>query len=177
MSVLDYYAILGIPPDALQADIVRAYRRRARQCHPDMVSEERRTWAEAEMKRLNMAYGVLSNPNKRASYDRQRLWEEDPVLRRVQTERVAYVQRQAAQQSWKRIRRGVTLTLDVISIFYFVLVGFLILFVWRDYYSTIMRAIEHPNELLMLFIWFFVAMRLLLRSIPFPRLRRPIRWF
>lgn len=177
MSVLDYYAILGISPNALQADVTRAYRRQARQCHPDVVALERRAWAEAEMKRLNLAYSVLSNPAKRAAYDRQRMWEADPVLRRVQTERAAYAQRQATKKAWRRIQRTITLTLDVISVVYFILVGVLILFVWRDYYSSFRQAIEHPNEVLLLFIWFFVMMRLLFRSIPFPRMRRPIRWF
>jgi hypothetical protein len=177
VSVLDYYAILDVSPYATADDITRAYRRRARQCHPDVVTQDRRSWAEAEMKRLNLAYGVLSNLSKRAAYDRQRLSEADPVLRRVQDERAVYDQRQATRVAWKRIQRLITLTLDVISIIYFVIVGFLILFVWRDYYSSMMKAIDHPNELLMLFIWFFVMMRLLLRSIPFPRMRRPIRWF
>jgi hypothetical protein len=177
VSVLDYYAILEVSPDATADDITRAYRRRARQCHPDVVAQDRRSWAEAEMKRLNLAYSVLSNPSKRDTYDHQRLWEADPVLRRVQDERAAYVQRQATREAWKRIQRSITLTLDVISILYFVIVGFFILFVWRDYFSSVMTAIDHPNELLMFFIWFFVMMRLLLRSIPFPRMRRPIRWF
>lgn len=177
MSVLDYYAILGISPSAEQVDITRAYRRRARECHPDVVHKDRRDWAEAEMKRLNLAYSVLSNPNKRTIYDQQRLRDADPVLRRVHTERAEYVRRKAAQQSWRHVQRRITLALDVISIVYFILVGFLILFVWRDFYSSVRAAVEHPTELLLLFIWFFVMMRLLLRSIPFPRLRRPIRWF
>jgi curved DNA-binding protein CbpA len=177
MSVLDFYAVLGIPPSAAHIDITRAYRRRARQCHPDVVPQERRDWAEAEMKRLNLAYSVLSSPQKRAAYDRQRQWEADPVLRRVQYEQAAYARRKAAQQSWKRIQSMITSVLDIVSIVYALLVGFLILFVWRGYYASLSTAVEHPNEVLLLFIWFFVIMRLLMRSIPFPRLRRPIRWF
>lgn len=177
MSVPDYYAILEVSASATAKELTRAYRLRARQCHPDVVAPDRRAWAEAEMKRLNLAYSVLSDPNKRAVYDRQRQWEADPVLQRVQYERASYVQRQAARKTLKRFQNWATLTLDIVSILYFFVAGFLILFVWRDYYSSLMNAIEHPNELLMLFIWFFVVMRLLLRSIPFPRMRRPIRWF
>jgi hypothetical protein len=177
MSVLDYYAILGVPPEAEQTAIPRAYRHRARQCHPDVVPDERREWAESEMKRLNLAYSVLSDPRKRAAYDQQRLWEADPVLRRVQVEKETFARRQAAQQSWKRIQGMITLVVDVVSMVYFFLIGFMILFVWRDYYASLRMAVEHPSEVLLLFIWFFVIMRLLLRSLPFPRLRRPIRWF
>jgi curved DNA-binding protein CbpA len=177
VSILDFYALLGIPHNAAQIEITRAYRRRARQCHPDMVDPMRRDWAETEMKRLNLAYSVLSNPQKRAAYDRQRMWEADPVLRQVQYEQDAYVRRQATKQSWKRIQSTITLVIDVVSIVYVLLVGFLILFVWRGYYASLRTEVEHPNEVLMLFIWFFAIIRLLLRSIPFPRLRRPIRWF
>ena len=95
----------------------------------------------------------------------------------MQYEQAAYNRRQAARQSWKRIQATITLAMDVVSIAYVFLVGFLILFVWRSYYASVRTAVEHPNEVLLLFIWFFVAMRLLLRTIPFPRLRRPIRWF
>ncbi len=63
----DYYELLGVPRDASHADIKRAFRRLARELHPD-VSEapdaERRFRAVAE------AYEVLSDPERRATYDR-----------------------------------------------------------------------------------------------------------
>jgi molecular chaperone DnaJ len=63
----DYYELLGVPRDASHADIKRAFRRLARELHPD-VSEapdaERRFRAVAE------AYEVLSDPERRRTYDR-----------------------------------------------------------------------------------------------------------
>ncbi|MPZ73159.1 MAG: molecular chaperone DnaJ [Nitriliruptorales bacterium] len=60
----DLYQILGVPRDASDDDIKRAYRRRARELHPDTGGEEE------EFKELTTAYEVLKNPAARANYDR-----------------------------------------------------------------------------------------------------------
>lgn len=67
MQFKDYYQVLGLPRDAGQEDIKRAYRRLARKYHPDVSKE---TDAEARFKEVGEAYEVLRDPEKRAAYDR-----------------------------------------------------------------------------------------------------------
>jgi len=63
------YETLGLSANASQTEIVRAYRRLARQFHPDRQPPERKVWAEEQMKRLNEAYAILGDPQVRARYD------------------------------------------------------------------------------------------------------------
>ncbi len=63
----DYYATLGVPRDASEADIKKAFRRLARQHHPD-VAKNKKT-AEEKFKEINEAYEVLGDPTKRKKYD------------------------------------------------------------------------------------------------------------
>lgn len=63
----DYYEILGVSRDASKEDIKRAFRRLARQYHPDVNKEP---GAEERFKEINRAYEVLSEPETRARYDR-----------------------------------------------------------------------------------------------------------
>jgi len=65
----DYYAILAVSPAADEETIRQAYRRLAREYHPDVAGD-----AGAEpMKRINAAYRVLSDPERRREYDLKRL--------------------------------------------------------------------------------------------------------
>lgn len=67
MSDRDYYEILGVPRSASVDDIKKAYRRMARQYHPDVSKE---AGAEQKFKSINEAYSVLSDPAKKEQYDR-----------------------------------------------------------------------------------------------------------
>ena len=67
MAKRDYYEILGVPRDAAQDDIKGAFRKLARKYHPDVSQEPD---AEERFKEINEAYGVLSEDEKRAAYDR-----------------------------------------------------------------------------------------------------------
>ncbi len=61
----NYYAILGVPLDADNDTLKRAYRQLARRYHPDLAGPE----GAIQMKRINRAYDVLSDPEKRLNYD------------------------------------------------------------------------------------------------------------
>jgi len=67
MEYKDYYSILGVPRDADEKTIKKAYRRLAREHHPDMNPNNPR--AEEKFKELNEAYEVLSDAEKRQRYD------------------------------------------------------------------------------------------------------------
>jgi len=66
MQYQDYYDTLGVPRSASQQDIQRAYRKLARQYHPDINKGK---GAEEKFKRINEAYEVLGDPEKRRRYD------------------------------------------------------------------------------------------------------------
>jgi|GEM_PF-5735884 len=74
MTQPDYYAILGVEPTATPSDIKAAYRQKMRDVHPDALidmDDDVKTDAEAEVRLVNEAYQVLSNEEKRATYDQQ----------------------------------------------------------------------------------------------------------
>ncbi|MGZ4943520.1 MAG: DnaJ domain-containing protein, partial [Halobacteriota archaeon] len=64
----DYYEVLGVDRNATEAEIKKAYRKLALKHHPDVSSDKAE--AEEKFKEITEAYEVLSNPNKRATYDR-----------------------------------------------------------------------------------------------------------
>jgi len=68
MPTKDYYEVLGVARDASAEEIKRAYRALARRHHPDVADDK--TVAEHLFKEINEAYEVLSDPEKRAQYDR-----------------------------------------------------------------------------------------------------------
>jgi DnaJ-class molecular chaperone len=64
----DYYDVLGVKRDASEADIKSAYRKLARQYHPDRNPGDKQ--AEEKFKEVQSAYDILSDKDKRAQYDR-----------------------------------------------------------------------------------------------------------
>ncbi len=68
MAKRDYYEVLGVGRSADEKDLKAAYRKLAKQLHPDANQGDAQT--EAKFKELNEAYDVLKDPQKRAAYDR-----------------------------------------------------------------------------------------------------------
>lgn len=67
----DYYEVLGVPRDAAGKAIKDAYRRLARQYHPDLqTAPAKKKVSEEKFKEINEAYEVLGDPEKRKKYDR-----------------------------------------------------------------------------------------------------------
>ena len=68
MAFVDYYKILGVDKNIPQNDVRAAYRKRAKQFHPDLHPNDPK--AKAKFQALNEAYDVISDPDKRAKYDK-----------------------------------------------------------------------------------------------------------
>ena len=71
----DFYKILSVPQNATEKELKQAYRRLARQYHPDVNPDKKN--AEEKFKEVSEAYQVLSNPEKRKLYDNYgHLWDQ-----------------------------------------------------------------------------------------------------
>ncbi|KAM5320122.1 dnaJ homolog subfamily B member 6-like [Glossophaga mutica] len=69
--MVNYYKVLGVPPNASSCDIKKAYHQLALQVHPDKNPENKEA-AEEKFKQVAEAYDVLSDPKKRNDYDKSR---------------------------------------------------------------------------------------------------------
>ena len=67
MAFIDYYKILGVNKDIPQNEVRAAYRKRAKQFHPDLHPDDPK--AKAKFQALSEAYDVISDPEKRRKYD------------------------------------------------------------------------------------------------------------
>jgi molecular chaperone DnaJ len=121
MAYQDHYAVLGVPPDAPQEEIKRAYRRLALATHPDRHPGD--PDAEVRFRAISTAYAVLSDPAQRAKYDTQRLLPEallhqgQPVTLQTARDLLAAVVGDLFGRQRRERRRGrdvrYTLTVDL----------------------------------------------------------------
>lgn len=105
----DPYAVLGVPINASPTELKTAYRRLARQRHPD--ADPANPWAEEEFKELAAAYDLLSDPGRRAIFDRvQRGYDgaqrARPGPRRPQAARPETPKPEAKKPDAKRDRKA-----------------------------------------------------------------------
>ncbi|OIV99561.1 hypothetical protein TanjilG_17371 [Lupinus angustifolius] len=70
-SPASYYEVLGISMGASCYEIKSAYRKLARTCHPDVVAMNQKENSGNQFMKINSAYSTLSDPDKRAQYDRE----------------------------------------------------------------------------------------------------------
>ena len=101
---LDYYALLGIEPDATAAQIKKAYRKLARLHHPDTNPGD--LGAAARFRNITQAYDTLSDPGRREAYDRTRPPATGTKLTEPGPEtRTASLLVQVLEEVWLAIRR------------------------------------------------------------------------
>lgn len=81
MAKRDYYEVLGVPRNASEDDIKKAYRKLAMKYHPDRNQGEAAKAAEEKFKEVKEAYEILSDADKRAAYDRYGHAGVDPNMR------------------------------------------------------------------------------------------------
>lgn len=75
MAGMNYYQVLGVPREASDEDIKRAYRKLVFEHHPDR--NPHKTDAEERIREINVAYEIVGDPEKRRSYDRLS-WGDEP---------------------------------------------------------------------------------------------------
>lgn len=156
MAFTHYYRVLGVLAGVSQEEIARAYRRLARQFHPDLHPPERKRWAEEQMKRLNEAYGVLNDPQARARYDIA-LWRHLAALSRV---------RRGGSGQWR-------FALQVKSAIGTLAVGFLVLgalFYFLDW-NAVFQGLLTPAQMMGL-RWAFAQVWVAVLAVLFLRFRR-----
>ncbi len=102
----DYYQILEVPPNASQERIKEQYRFLVHAWHPDKFpNPAQKAKAEEKIKEINEAYEVLSNPTKRAQYDRERSRSSfDEEKRNQEKAQAEAEQRRTEQESQYRQR-------------------------------------------------------------------------
>ena len=86
MKFVDYYKVLGVSKTADAKAIKKAFRKMARQYHPDVNPDD--NTAEKKFKEVNEAYEVLSNPEKRKKYDKYgKDWQHSEAFEKAQGQR------------------------------------------------------------------------------------------
>lgn len=97
MAYIDYYKVLGVGKNASAEDIKKAYRKLARKLHPDLNPNDQE--AQKKFQELNEANEVLSDPDKRAKYDKYgENWKHGEEYEKAQQQYQGQQQRQWADR-------------------------------------------------------------------------------
>src|SRR5690554_5617469 len=95
MAYIDYYKVLGVDRKATADDIKKAYRKLARKLHPDLNPNDKES--HRKFQELNEANEVLSDPEKRAKYDKYgKNWKQGEEYKKAQQQ----YEQQWGQQQW-----------------------------------------------------------------------------
>ncbi len=86
----NYYDILEVSQKASKEIIDKAYRTLAKKYHPDTNDEDKKEWAEEKFKKINEAYEVISDEEKRAEYDKQIELEKRQYLSESEELKIRY---------------------------------------------------------------------------------------
>ena len=107
----NYYEILEVSQSASQEVIEKAYKTLAKKYHPDLQDGIDKTYAEKKMKELNEAYDVISNQEKRKSYDfelenfeREKLVNNQQEIKHVNNSREKYIKSDAISMQEQQIQ-------------------------------------------------------------------------
>lgn len=99
MPYIDYYKILGVDRNASADDIKKAYRKLARKLHPDLNPNDKE--AQKKFQELNEANEVLSDPEKRAKYDKYgENWKHGEEQEKAEQQYRQQQQQGRHQQQW-----------------------------------------------------------------------------
>jgi DnaJ domain len=101
-TTADYYALLGVEPDATSAQVKKAYRKLARQHHPDTNPGDQQ--AAARFRQITEAYETLSDPKQRDAYDRAHGPFTGTRLATPSHDRAASLLIQVLEEVWQAIR-------------------------------------------------------------------------
>src|SRR6187200_3259003 len=89
MDFIDYYKILKLDRNATEADIKKAYRKLARELHPDLNPNDKE--AHKKFQQVNEANEVLSDPEKRKKYDQYgKDWQHADELEKMRRQQGRY---------------------------------------------------------------------------------------
>lgn len=170
MSLPDYYAILGVAFGVSRDGLARAYRLKARECHPDLHPVGRKDWADAQMKLLNEAYRTLGDEASRAEYDRR---YRRTFVERSHTGVYHSSTKPGARKYNSRIaaRTIIAYSLDAVALLYLAIGAYLFFVVWQPLFEEYGSMFTHPYHWLFFVMWFVLLGRMLFRVIPFRRLR------
>jgi curved DNA-binding protein CbpA len=163
--LINYYQILGISPDAHQYEVRQAFREKAKSLHPDVNSDQK---AHEDFKRINEAYQVLCNQEKRKIYDmrlrngvpsQKVYYRPGKVKYRAKGDKYAYYDSESdANPGFEKIEKY----FDFILFLTLVIAGFfsLIYGLYRLWYEPVEEINPYPGIVmgivftaLMIYIW------------------------